>query len=365
MTLYRLIAQSRESQPNLLHEIVSLMEMPAEEIRELSSLQVPVHSLGMRRGIPSIRALLALRRRLAASKCELIQGWMYHGNIAASVAAPSSAAVLWGIHHSLDDVSNEKPLTRALLYVGPRLSKSASRIVYCSTQSARQHELRGYQAAKSTVIPNGVDTEQFRPLPLAREASRAELGIPLKAIVIGHAARFHPMKNHAGLLAAFRTVLTRNADAFLVMAGMDVVPENRELTSQIAALGLDGRVRLAGQRTDMPRFMAALDLYVSPSSFGEAFPVILLEAMACGLPCVTTDVGDSRAIVGNTGLAVLAGNESALAEALHSLVAATPESRVARGAEARERVRSEFSLSTMASRYLDVYSRVLAEAMPA
>lgn len=357
MMLYRLLRCFRESGDHELR-VISLMDENRLSA-ELADLGVSVHTLGMRRGMVPFRALRQLRSIIRAIRPDLIHGWMYHSNIVASLVAGNSVPVIWGVHTSVNDIKREKKLTRLLIRAGPILSYRVSRIIYCSHISAMQHERIGYPSGKRAVIPNGFDVDLFRPDREARLLVRQGLGLPTDAIVIGHAARYHPMKNHAGLLRAFAELLDRHPRVRLVMAGREVRWDNPTLASLARALKLDGKVWLLGEQRDMARLMNAFDIYSSSSSWGEAFPIVLGEAMACEVPCVTTDVGDSAAIVAETGVVVPAGDEAALVEALDQLIQAGREVRKKLGMAARERVVNKYSLPTVAAAYRDLYEEVV------
>jgi glycosyltransferase involved in cell wall biosynthesis len=293
-------------------------------------------------------------------KPDLVQGWMYHGNVAASMAVVGDRLpVVWGIHHSLHDVSGEKLLTRLLIYSGRRLARQAKlrKIVYCSDASRLQHEAIGYPSSKSLYIPNGFDCGRFVPSPQARQRVRQELQLSDAALLVGSAARFHPVKNHIGLIHAFSSIAARHPDARLLLAGRDLTPSNKPLMAAIRRGGQGGRVILLGERDDIPEFFAALDILVL-SSRSEGFPNVLGEAMACGVPCVTTDVGDAALIVGDTGMAVPADNDAALAAALSAVLALPASQRKTLGARARSRVLGAYSMATVAARYADLYRDV-------
>lgn len=355
--LYRLVdALPRES--GFVHSVISLADVGQFDL-DFEFLGVPVRSLKLKAGLPSPAALLRLRRWVAAAQPDLVQGWMYHGNMAAAVAMNSKTPLVWGIHHSLQDLAREKPLTRLVIRGGPWFASRARQIVYCSQASQHQHEVVGYPATKSIFIPNGIDCERFRPDPQAVNHLRIALGLSEDALLIGHAARFHPVKNHVGLVRAFARVAQYCPTAHLLMVGRDVTLANEMLAGAVSAGGLTGRVHLLGEQADMWRILPALDVYAS-FSWSEAFPIVLGEAMACGVQCVTTDVGDSAVIVGDTGRVVAPGDEIALGKNIVDLLASTPAARRAIGERARARIIAEYGLSAVADRYATLYRRLSA-----
>lgn len=331
----------------------------------ITALGVPVLGLGLSRAAPNPLAAVPYLRFVRRFDPDLIQGWMYHGNLAASLAglgARRRAPVLWNIRQSLYDLSAERWTTAALIRLGARLSHRAAAIVYNSETSAAQHEALGYAAARRQVIPNGFDCEVFRPSETARRQTRAALGIAEDAVVIGLFARFHPMKDHRGFLEAAGLLAKRHPTVRFLLAGSGIDAQEPALMRLIAEQGLQSQVLLLGERADMAELAAALDIACSASARGEGFANVIGEAMASGVPCVVTDVGDSARIVDATGIVVPAQAPAALARALGDLVDAGPARRRDLGAAARRRIETEFSLPTVAGRYLSLYRKQIAHA---
>lgn len=313
-------------------------------------------------GIPgAARGLWAAGRELDPG---IVQGWMYHGNLGALLlarAAPGRVPCIWSIRQTLYDVRREKAGTARVIRLGARLSRRASRIVYNSALSATQHEAVGYASRGRVVIPNGFDTGRFAPAPSPGEELRKSLGVPPSALVIGMAARDHPMKNHAGLIRAAGA--TGRQDVWLLLAGRGISDDNPALATAVRDARLGTRVRLLGELgpAALPGFYSACDLVACASLWGEGFPNVLGEAMACGVPCVTTDIGDSSTVVGTTGIVVPPDDDAALQMALTTMLALTVEERRALGAQARARIIREFSLAGVAEQFLALYREVSAE----
>lgn len=337
----------------------------------IEELGIDVGTLGMGAGRrPSIHNLLELRRIAKERAPSLVQGWMYHGNIAASAAACArrrSMSVIWGVHHTITRLENEKPMTRAIIRLSARLSRFADAIIYCSRQSASDHERLGFAPDKTVIIPNGIDCERFKPDPEAGARLRRELGLPESRRIIGFVARFHPMKDHRNLIEAARRLLDRSADTpkaeniHVALIGTGSEEQEADLRACIAEAGLQDRVTLMGLRHDIPALVPGFDIFCLPSAWGEAFPLVVCEAMASGVPCVVTDVGDAAWIVGDTGLVVPKRESEALAKALRTLLELDADAMKARGEAAQRRISSEFPLSKMAASYQDLACSVLAK----
>lgn len=314
--------------------------------------------LGMERGRVTLGDILRLRREISVSRPDVIQGWMYHANLLSTVAGLGlRIPVVWSIHHSLTDYRRNKLGLRAVIRICEMMSRLPQQIVYCSRLSRQQHVALGYSDRRGRFIPNGTDVVQFHPDVRAREELRRELEIPSNALMIGLVARWHPMKDHSTFLRAAALLVQRRSSVVFVLVGDGLSTENAELMHLVNSLGLQGRVRLCGRRRDVPAINAALDI-ASSSSWSEAFPLVLGEAMACGTPCVATDVGDSRDIIADTGLVVPPRDPDALAAGWDKLALLGDGGRQALGARARQRVVEKYSLERNAEAYGAIYRSV-------
>jgi len=287
---------------------------------------------------------------------------MYDANLAAILASASllkQVPVVWGIRQSLDLKAEPKWRSRVAIRVGARLSAWPQQIVYVSRASADQHEAIGSRADRRSVIPNGFDGEQFRPDTGARASVRAELGLGEGTPLIGLIARYHPMKDHANFLAAARLVLKQEPTVRFLLAGPCVEVSNKELSTLVSTLGLQERIHLLGERRDIPRLTAALDIACSSSAWGEGFPNVIGEAMACGVPCVVTDVGDSAWVVGETGQVVPSRDPMALSAAWREVLQMEQGVRAVLGEQARARIMMNFSLDEATRQYEELYTEVI------
>jgi glycosyltransferase involved in cell wall biosynthesis len=342
--------------------VISLSSGGGPMIRgSIEALGVPVYSLGMQSRRPSPAAAWHLIRMIYQIRPNLIHGWMYHANLAATLARAAllkRVPIVWGVHQSLD-LKAEKKLKVAVIRSGARLSAWAERILYVSRVSADQHEAIGYRADRRLVIPIGFDCEQFRPDTGARASVRAELGLSEETPLIGLIARYHPMKDHANFLTAASLLMKQDSTTHFLLAGSCVDFSNRELSAQIATHGLQGRIHLLGERRDIPRLTAALNIACSSSSRWEAFPSVIGEAMACEVPCIVTDVGDSAWIVGETGRVVPPRDPIALSAAWREVLQMSQRDRAALGKRARARIVMNFSLDKVTKRHEELYAEII------
>jgi glycosyltransferase involved in cell wall biosynthesis len=333
-------------------QIISLTALGGVGPR-IEALGIPVEALGMTPGFFNPFSILKLAWRLHAIRPDMVHTMMYHANLLGGVAARLTglSAISWGIHHCDLSRQHNKRATLAVASVGAVLSRWVPRIILNCSEVARQVHIRhGYSAEKMVVIPNGFDVAKFQPNAHARAAVRHELGLAIDTPLVGLIGRFDPQKNHAGFFDAVGMLHRRLPHVHFLLAGNGIVSENNELMKMIDAADAIGVTHLLGLRSDIPQLMAALNVLAS-SSIGEAFPNVLGEAMASGVPCAVTDVGDSGYIVGDTGRVVASRDMTGLAAALESLLMLAPVEWEALGLRARARVAENFEIGSVVRLY--------------
>ncbi|MPM29786.1 D-inositol-3-phosphate glycosyltransferase [bioreactor metagenome] len=289
---------------------------------------------------------------------------MYHADLIGGIVVRLSGirTICWGIHHSVL-VRGASPFSTILVAkVCALLSGIVPRVIICCSQEAIVvHKSMGYRADKMICIPNGYDISKFNTDPEKRKKIREEIGIKEEISLLGMVARYDPLKDHENLLNAL-CILKRTGVIFkcvLVGTGMD--DTNQKIKEQIRERALEREVLLLGRRNDIPALMNALDLHILSSS-SEAFPNVLAEAMACGTPCVATDVGDAAIIVGDTGWIVPPKEPEALAGAITKAInehVTEPERWSRRSAGARERIAENFGIATFLKRYQQCWREII------
>lgn len=326
----------------------------------LQAAGVMVHCLDMPKGRLTFSGLWRLWRLIRQVCPEVVQTWMFHANLLGGVAARAAGVrqIYWGIHHTTLIPGTTGASTRIVDWLCARLSGIVpTKIIACAQMAKNTHIERGYAPTKFTIVPNGYDIEQFRPSDVARAQVRRELSVPNAAPVIGLVGRWDPQKDHANLIQAVRLVRQTCPDLHLLLVGNGCTTKNEELVKLLEEAGLIDGIHMLGRRNDVANIMNTLDMHVL-SSYNEAFPNVVAEAMACGVPCVVTQVGDAPVIVGDTGWVVPARDAEALADAIiHGLTELRDSVGWShRKQEARRRIKSEFSLEIMTRRYQDVWS---------
>lgn len=339
--------------PHLSHQVISLTA-GGKHVEPLKAAGAEVHSLDLPAGRPSLPALFRLLCLAWEIRPEVVMGWMYHGCLAAVLVKLfrfGRGRVIWNIRQSLYDLALEKPGSARVIRLLARLASLAQVITYNSQVSARQHEAVGYPADRTVLIPNGFDLGRWRP-------SAGETRIvfpggdgPGGRFFVGRFGRYSGMKDYPAFLEAAALMAKELPGVEFVLVGTGVDASNAELVGQVERLGLQRRVHLLGERSDLPVLTASLDVAVSSSSFGEGFPNVVGEAMACGVPVVATDIGDTAWVMGDTGVRVPAGDPARLAAACLNILKLSREERLQLGAEGRLRIKEQFSLAEVLSRF--------------
>jgi glycosyltransferase involved in cell wall biosynthesis len=347
---------------HIQHEVVSLLDEGVYG-RDIRATGAKLHTLNLARNRFSPAALFRLASLIHRSRPDIVQTWLYHADLIGLLAArlAGGAPVVWTLRSSQLELEHYSKLTGLTIKALSRLSRWPAAILSNSTAGMNAHLAFGYQPRWAQVIPNGIDTSAFRPSEAIRQEVRAELGIGADTPLIGCIARCDPMKDHLNVFSAFARVA---GNARLLLAGNGTEPDNHKLSSKIrlGGLGPEQVIRL-GDRRDTHRIIAALDVLVLGSAFGEGFPNALGEAMACGVPCVATDVGDNAAIIGGCGEIVPPRDPQALADAMSQLLALSADERRALGLRARERIQKDYSLSAMVRRYSEVYALLAPQTL--
>jgi glycosyltransferase involved in cell wall biosynthesis len=260
--------------------------------------------------------------------------------------------IVWNVRCS--NLQHISPMTAGSLKLCTWLSHWPSAVIVNSEAGRAFHSALGYRPRRWLVIPNGFDLNRFGPDEAARVSVRAELGLCSDVVLIGLIGRYDLAKDHETFLRAAMHLGKDNRDVHFLLAGYGVEPTNADLCRLLHGHAIDRSVHLMGERTDIPRLMAALDITTS-SSYSEGFSNVIGEAMACEVPCVVTDVGDAALIVGNTGIVVPARDPQAMAQAWGRLIDAGEETRREMGRAARRRIEQHYSLERIVRSYEDLY----------
>jgi len=317
----------------------------------LEAAQIPVFSLDKKGRWETIGFLRRLLRLIKEYRPDVIHSYLSVANILTVLLKPLRPGVkmVWGVRASDMDLSRYHWLYRLSWWAECRLSRFADRIIVNSQAGRCFARAHGFPDAGMVVIPNGIDTDRFRPDKNARTRQRRTWGIDDGEQLIGLVARLDPMKGHPVFLEAAAQLVKKDRSARFVCIGDGPEAYRNELKSLAHALRLDDRLVWAAASGDMTAVYNALDIGTSASGFGEGFSNAIGEAMACEVPCVVTDVGDSAWIVDEPDCVVPAGDPQTLCSAWLGLLS-DPERRAAMGRAGRQRIKEHFSVRQLTER---------------
>lgn len=355
--LVKLLGQKSFADDEIM--VVSLLGSGARSA-EVIELGHRLEHLGISRSFSTWGRVFDLCHLIRTFKPDLIHSWMYHADLVAGIVGKIAGVrhIIWSIRQSNLARDYNKRSTLLIVKACAFLSPFIPRKILSNSAVARQSHIEtGYKADKIHVIPNGFDLERFAPDKALRSAFRTRHNINETTPLVGLVARFDPVKNHAGFFEAAQTIHTAMPDVRFVLAGTDITAENQTLMAMLDKAGLQQQTYLLGAQNDIASIMNGIDVLLS-SSDGEAFPNVLGEAMACGTPCIATDVGDCKTIIADTGKVVAAGDMDALAKATIELLSLTDKNRSILDRNARMRIESHYEIGKIASDFRACYLQI-------
>lgn len=353
--LYRLCTSDKKCE----YIVISLMD-EGKYGPLLENSGIKVYCLNMPQGKVTINGLWKLFKITREQKPDIVQTWMYHGDFIGGIAAKLAGAknIFWNVRNSTLESGKSKRSTIVITKICAFFSKFIpKKIIYCAKKAKEVHEAIGYEKDKTVIINNGYDLKKFYFDENKRKDFRSEIGIKDDENLIGMVARFDPQKDHLNLINAMRLVKKEGFDFKLILVGKDMDKNNQTILENIKKNQLINDTILLGQQSDIPMVMNGLDLHILSSS-AEAFPNVVAEAMACETPCVATDVGDAKLIVGKTGWIVPPKNSKSLADAIIEALKEKqnyPKKWLERKKACRDRIVENFSIEKMIENYHRVW----------
>jgi glycosyltransferase involved in cell wall biosynthesis len=337
MMLARLIQQTEH---HCEHVIIALMET-SEVYQSTLERCKAYYALGWN-GLNSLQVITQLRKLLPQFSPKSVQCWMYHANILTSLSVMGlkhPPKIFWGIHHSLSSPKEESISTKVALAMSKFLAGKPAGIIYCAHSSLSQHRQFGFHNQNSTVIPNGVFLDEFQ--------LNTKLHQPL---VVGFAGRYHTAKGYPYLFETMAKL--KDQQIIFKIAGSGASLDNVKVKSLFEQYQLDiNKVQLLDQISDMSTFYQSIDVFLM-TSITEGFPNVLVEAMASGVPCISTDVGDAKYIVGNNEYIVEARDSNALRNAILKYYNLSVSEKIKLKEKSREKVEKKFSIDGVAMEYM-------------
>lgn len=285
---------------------------------------------------------------------KIVQTWLYHADFIGGVLAKLAgvSVVFWGVRTT--ELKPGSPGTVIIRKLCSLLSSYLPTKIICVADSVkRKHIEIGYSAEKMQVIPNGFDTNKFIFCEKQRSHYRRVLKLEGK-VVIGSIARFSEDKAHDVFIEAVSRVVKYFPEMKIVMLGTDIVKENKKLQSWVSKHRLENYIVFQGEVAETSDLLSAFDIFCLHSRT-EGFPNVLGEAMSSSLPCVSTDVGDAKVIIENTGVIVRPNDIEHLASGLLKLLRMSKSSRHELGKKARLRIEQNYSLNKTIKEYESLY----------
>lgn len=362
--LYRLVT-SNNTAIKVKHIVVSIVDFGVFGKR-LKEAGIEVYMIGMPRGRVTVKGIMSLWALIRRIKPDIVQTWMYHADLIGGIVARLAGYknIVWGIvNFNLSRGAATKSTRWAARLCSKLSGFIPQKIVSCSERAAVAHISIGYSASKFINIPLGYDLDEFKPMEKEKDGVRIAWGTRTDDIIFGCVARWDPQKDHSNLLNAIALLEKKRLMFPCILAGPGIDNKNTELIKLIDETIINdakNSLVLIGLADNISVLMSALDVHILPSK-GEAFPNVVAEAMACGTPCIVTDVGDAAAIVGNTGWIVPPNDSRALASAIESATLATrdKESWRRRQLECRKRIAENYSMDRMTDAYFDLWKSLL------
>jgi len=361
LMLERLINASIKT-AEFVHCVISLTAVGKVGTR-LRQIGILVVAREMRSVFSSIWVIWPLFRMIKKMKPDIVQTWMYHADLLGGIAARWAGVdrVIWGIRRTTL-LTHDPSTTRGVRGICAWLASRISAVIACAADAARQsYAAIGYPASPMMVIYNGFNGAVPSPTLDQRLAFRSQLGFGDKHIVIASLGRFTPAKHHANFIRAAALVGKRLPHVLFLIVGRGIDTTNASLKCQLDATGFSERFVLLGERSDVLNCYAAMDIFCLHSKT-EGFPNVVGEAMAMGLPCVVTDVGDAATLVATTGRVVASSNAIELADALEQIATLSTNVGHAMGLAASCRRALSYSIKHAATEFEARYRNLLPSA---
>jgi glycosyltransferase involved in cell wall biosynthesis len=339
--------------------VVSLGDL-GEIGKRIQEIGIPVHAVGIKSILSGMPGFIRLVRIIRKCSPNLVHTLMPHADLLGGMVAKwvVKSSIVWTIVQVNLDRDFNKSRTLKIIKLCAKLSRIIPDIIVSNSHKAALiHQQAGYVAQKFTIIYNGIDLNMFRPNDLTRAEVRREMQVADDALVIGLIARFHPVKGHRVFVEAAGLLRKKFTNVHFFLNGLGVNKQNSELNEWIHKEKLEQSFHFMGMHLDVSKMLSALDILVS-SSYGESFSNIIGEAMACGVPCVVTDVGDSAIIVGDTGRVAAPGDPLELAKVMEELLRMPDEERRRLGTMARKHIEEKFSMEKTTRQYEHLYMQL-------
>jgi len=325
--------------------------LPAFAEAEVEVRMLNIHGLN---GV--IQALISVIWDVRKEQPKIVMSWLHHADLFAALVKvlQPQQRIIWNIRCSKLDLNDLPRSNIFLVRLLAKLSFLPNAVITNSLAGKNEHIAVGYKPRQWIFLPNGFDLERFHPDPLGKTETRDALGLTSRDFVIGVVGRYHPMKGYGLLAEAAALIQTQLPSARFVVVGKGLSSDNHDFVNLLQDHNVLPKMQLLGMRDDIPALMRAFDVLLSTST-SEGFPNVIGEAMASGTPCVSTDVGDCRIIIGNTGFTVAQNTADDIAKAVIQAATIAPEELDKIGIAARKRIEDNYSITKILGSYQNLY----------
>lgn len=347
-TLYKICKYDKKN----IHIVISL-KGPGKYFSLLKKLKINVYCLNL--NFYSIYKFFYLLKFLQQLKPDLVQTWLVHADFLGGIAAKliGIKKIIWNIRYSDFKIGRAKTLTIFLVKLLSVLSFSIPKLIIIVSKNARKiYAQKGYDFKKLKFIPNGYDLSILKPDKIKKKIFNKKIKLVKKLPVLGNVARYDPKKDHSNLLRALSIIQSKKISFVCYLFGSNINRNNVKLVAEIKRLRLTKYIKLLNQSDNISEVMNGIDIYIQSSRYGEGFPNVVAESMACGTPAIVTDVGDASFIVGDTGWIVKPNNPIDLAKAIEEAISelSTKKWKI-RSNRSRLRIKKNFEINKMLKSY--------------
>ena len=358
--LHKIVSNSDKE--HFTHIVISLMGKGSFG-EKLENLGFKIYTLNMKKRLSSIKAFIKLIKILKQEKPDVLQTWLYHADFLGLIAGKicKIKKIIWNLRCSNMDMKQYGFSSRLLIKILTFLSKKPDAIIFNSYTGKDYHQKIGYQNSNWIYIPNGFNTLLYKPNQEAKKALKQQLGLSETCFVIGHIARFDPMKDHKTFIKACNIAIKQEPKLNVVMIGRNINDKNLELANEITKTDCANNFYLLGEIPHLADYYPLFDVFCLSSAFGEGFPNVIGEAMSCGVICIATDVGDAQNIIDNTGFIVKPKDADELAKTIINTIKLNQKDKDNLSQKARVRIENEFSITTITKKYEAFYMQILGE----
>lgn len=323
---------------------------------------VKINYCNLNKNLFDFLKILKLYKLILKKRPTIIHSFLYHSLTISSILGKLSFTnkILWSVHSDYVKSNNTFLRNFQVKFLALISNLIPSKIIYCSQESLKNHEKIGFCKSKNIFINNGVCTNKFYPRKKSYFKIRKLLRLENDSFLIGHIARFHPIKGHKILLNSLKLLKRENKNFKCLMIGTNVNKKNQLLNNEIKKNKLEENIMLYGETKYPQELINAFDINII-SSLSESCSLVLLEAMASGVPTLSTNVGEIKKIIGKTGLVVNNKSSRDLADKLIFLIKNRSYLKE-KSFLARERIKKKYSLEQMLKKYNLIYKFFLKKS---